>query len=151
MRNPRKMQNREITTKSQLFKRPTLINSYSNISGLPWWLSHKESPCNAGVGGSIPGSETSPGEGNGKPLQYSCLGKPVDRGAGQATAHGVTRVGHDSATKLTTTTHRLKRTYIYQVYNELPCMKTELLHENTNLEVSSRYQKWYTHAKQSII
>ena len=35
----------EITTKTQLFKRPTLINSYSNISGLPWWLIRKESPC----------------------------------------------------------------------------------------------------------
>ena len=36
----------------------------------------------------------SPGEGNGNPLQYSCLGNPMDR-AGQATAHGVTRVRHD--------------------------------------------------------
>ena len=35
------------------------------------------------------------GEGNGNPLQYSCLENPVDRGAWQATVHGVTRVGHD--------------------------------------------------------
>ena len=40
-----------------------------------------------------------PGEGNGHPLQYSCLGNPLDRGAWWATAHGVTRVGHDLATK----------------------------------------------------
>ena len=38
----------------------------------------------------IPGSGRSPGEGNGNPLQYSCLEKPTDRGAWQATVHGVT-------------------------------------------------------------
>ena len=64
-----------------------------------------------------------------KEMVTHSLGKPVDRGAGQATAHGVTRVGHDPATQLTTTKHHLMRTYIYQVYNELPCMKTELVHE----------------------
>ena len=41
-----------------------------------------------------------PGEENGNPLQYSCLGNPMDRGAWQATVHGVARVGHDLATKL---------------------------------------------------
>ena len=35
------------------------------------------------------------GEGNGNPLQYSCLENPIDRGAWQATVHGVARVGHD--------------------------------------------------------
>ena len=40
-----------------------------------------------------------PGEGNGNPFEYSCLEKPMDRGAWQATVHGVTRVGHDLATK----------------------------------------------------
>jgi len=39
------------------------------------------------------------GEGNGNPLQYSCLENPMDREAWQATVHGVTRVGHDLATK----------------------------------------------------
>ena len=48
--------------------------------GLPWWLSGKESACNAGDAGSIPGSGRSSGEGNGNPLQYSCLGDPMDRG-----------------------------------------------------------------------
>jgi len=49
--------------------------------GLPLWLNGKESVCNAGdVGdsGLIPGSGRSPGEGNGSPLQYSCLENPVD-------------------------------------------------------------------------
>ena len=51
--------------------------------------------CNAGDLGSIPGTGTSPGEGNGSPLQYSCLENPVDTGAWQATIHGVARVGHN--------------------------------------------------------
>ena len=57
----------------------------------------KESACNAGDLGSIPGSGRSPGEGNGYPLQYSCLENPVDRGAWQATVHRVTRVRHNLA------------------------------------------------------
>ena len=46
-----------------------------------------------------PGLGRCPGEGNGNPLQYSCLGNPMDRGAWQATVHGVQRVGHDLAIK----------------------------------------------------
>ena len=42
----------------------------------------------------------SPGEGNGNPLQYSCLRNPIDRGAWQTTVHGVTRVGYNLVTKL---------------------------------------------------
>ena len=41
--------------------------------------------------GSIPGLGRSPGEGNGNPLQYSCLGNPMDRGAWQATVHGTAK------------------------------------------------------------
>ena len=54
----------------------------------------KNPPANAGGAGDvdlIPGSGRSPGGGNGNPLQYSCLGKPVDRGGWQATVHGVTK------------------------------------------------------------
>ena len=51
----------------------------------------KESACNAGDPGLSPGSERSPGEGNGYPLQYSCLGNPMDRGTWWATVHGVTK------------------------------------------------------------
>ena len=42
--------------------------------------------------GSIPGLGRSSGEGNGNPIQYSCLGNPMDRGAWQAIVHGVTKV-----------------------------------------------------------
>ena len=54
----------------------------------------KESACNVGNLGSIPGLERSPGERYGSPLQYSCLENPVDRGAWQAIVHGVA-VGHE--------------------------------------------------------
>ena len=63
--------------------------------GFPRGSVGKESTCNAGDPGLIPGWGRSPGEGNGNPLQYSCLENPRDRGAWQATVHGVTRVGHD--------------------------------------------------------
>ena len=73
------------------------------IQTLPVCFSHssvsKESACNAGDLGSIPGSGRSPGEANGNPLQYSGLENPTDRGAWQATVRGVARVGHDLATK----------------------------------------------------
>ena len=47
----------------------------------------------------IPGLGRSPREGNGNPLQYCCLGNPIDWGAWWATIHGITRVGHDLVTK----------------------------------------------------
>ena len=50
----------------------------------------KNPPVNAGDAGSVPGLERYPGEGNGNPLQYSCLGNPMDRGALWITVHGVT-------------------------------------------------------------
>ena len=57
--------------------------------GFPGGSDGEESACNAGDLCSIPGSGRSSGEGNGNPFQ-SCLGNPMDRGAWQATAHGVT-------------------------------------------------------------
>ena len=48
----------------------------------------KDLPANAGDVGSISGLGRSPGEGNGNPLQYSCLGNAMDRGVWQATVHG---------------------------------------------------------------
>ena len=59
--------------------------------GLYRWFRGKESACQAGDPGSIPGSGRSPGEGNGNPLQYPCLGNPMDRGAWQTIVHGVTK------------------------------------------------------------
>ena len=59
--------------------------------GLPWWLSTKESTCNAGDMGSIPVLVRSPGGGHDKPLQYSYLGNFMDRGAWWAIVQGVTK------------------------------------------------------------
>ena len=52
----------------------------------------KDPPANAEDSGSIPGSERSPGGGNGNPMQYSCLENPMDRGAWWAAVHGVAKV-----------------------------------------------------------
>ena len=75
----------------------------------------KASACNAGDLGSIPGLGRSPGEGNGNPLQYSCLENPVDGGVWWATVHGVTK----SRTRLSDFTFsftfmRQKQSYRYR-------------------------------------
>ena len=57
--------------------------------GVPGTSDGKESDCNAGDQGLIPGLGRSPGEGNGNPLQYSCLENSIDRGAWHATVYGV--------------------------------------------------------------
>ena len=59
--------------------------------GFPGGSDGKASACNAGDPGSIPGLGRSPGEGNGNLLLYSCLENSMDRGAWQATLHGVTK------------------------------------------------------------
>ena len=51
----------------------------------------KNPPANARDEGSTLGSERSPGEGNGNPFQYGCLGNPMDRGTCRATVHGVSK------------------------------------------------------------
>ena len=56
--------------------------------GFPEGSDSKKSPCNVGDLGSIPGSRRSPGEGNGSPVQYSCLENAMDRGAWWATWSG---------------------------------------------------------------
>ena len=62
-------------------------------------ISGKESVCNAGYPDSVPESGRSPVEGNGYPLQYSCLESPMNRGAWRAIVPGVTRVGRNLVTK----------------------------------------------------
>ena len=59
--------------------------------GFPGSSASKESTCNVGDPGSIPGSGRPPGGGHGNPLQYSCLRNPRDRGAWQAAVHGVAK------------------------------------------------------------
>ena len=57
-----------------------------------------KTPYNAGDVGSIPGLGRSPGEGNGNPLQYSCLENPMGRGAWQATVHKISELDMTGAT-----------------------------------------------------
>ena len=59
--------------------------------GFPGGSDSEESACNAGDSGSIPESERFPGEGNGYPLQYSCLENSMDRGAWRATVCGAAK------------------------------------------------------------
>ena len=99
------------TLKSQIHNKMPLLKNYILLdivpffganrisSGLSWWLNNKESACNAGDEDSIPGLERSPGERNGYQLWYSCLGNPMDRGAWQAIAYGVSREGYNWVTK----------------------------------------------------
>ena len=90
-----------------------------HFQGKPLWdnslLSEppgKESACNVGDLGLIPGSGRSTRGGHGNPLQYSCLESPTDRGAWRATVHGVARVRHDLVTRsaLVTATTTLRYT-----------------------------------------
>ena len=64
------------------------VTSYLDF---PVDLVGKESSCNAGDLGSVPGSGRGPGVGNGNPLQYSCLENSMDRGAWWTTVHGVAK------------------------------------------------------------
>ena len=73
---------------------------FFGVGSFPHSSVGKESAGNAEDPALIPRSGRSPGEGNGNPLQYSGLKITMDRGAWQATVHGVTGVGHDLATKL---------------------------------------------------
>ena len=66
-------------------------HKYICYRGFPGGSDSKASACNAGDPGSIPGFGRSPGEGNGNPLQYSCLENSMDGGAWWATAHGAAK------------------------------------------------------------
>ena len=77
--------------KEKLYKRvfeSIFSTCVKSQEGFPGALDSKESAYNAGDPGSIPESGRCPGEGNGNPLQYSCLENPMDRGTWQATVHG---------------------------------------------------------------
>ncbi|XDC73331.1 hypothetical protein R6Z07F_004504 [Ovis aries] len=72
--------------------RPTKLKSYFRVTVcFPDVTAMKNLPANAEDTSSLPGSGRSSGEGNGNPLQYPCLGNPMDRGSWRATVHGVTK------------------------------------------------------------
>ena len=81
-----------VTEELDMTEQLTLSLSLSTIYlGFPGGAAVKNLPANKVDQGSIPGSGRSPGEGNGNPLQYSCLENSVDRGAWRLTVHGVTK------------------------------------------------------------
>ena len=125
----------------------TYIHTYM---GFPGGSVGKESACNVGDLGLIPGSERSPGEGNRNLVQYSCLGNSMNRDC-QAIVHGVTRVGHDWTTKPSPHTHT--HTFFfrffsiigyYKILSIVPCAKRKvlglLLKNNSYWEQNSGYQ-----------
>ena len=69
----------------------THLMTLCNRMDFPGCSDGKESACKAGDPGLIPGSGRSPGDRNGHPVQYVCLGHPMDRGAWWAIVHGVTK------------------------------------------------------------
>ena len=90
-----------------------------------------ENAGNAADAGLIPGSGRSPREGNGNPLQYSCLENPMDRGSWWATVHGVTRVRHNLATE------RPPVSIIYLCANKMFCTHNSLSWEHpTSVDLS---------------
>ena len=83
------------------------------------------------------------GGGNGNPLQYSCLGNPMERGAWWAAVHGITRVGHSLATEPTRTclpTHSILFLYSWVVATQLSSCRFCILY--VNFVLSSYYYKW---------
>ena len=96
--------------------------------GFPGGSDGKASACNVGGPGSIPGSGRSPGEGNGNPLQHSCLENPMNRGAWQAIVYGVAK----SQTRLSDFTS------LHFIYHNRHMLKVHGLHslESSNSEPS---------------
>ena len=75
----------------QICQNPGIFNYSFTGEGLPCGSVVKNPPASAGDAGLIPGSGRSPGEGNGNPLQYSCLGNSTDGGVWQAAVHRFTK------------------------------------------------------------
>ena len=90
-----------------------LVVISSDHGGFPGGSGGKESACNAGDPGSIPGSGRFPGEGNSNPLQYSCLENPMDRGAWPVTVH---RVAESDTTEQLTHTQKDQQVMKSPVY-----------------------------------
>ena len=115
--------------------------------GFPGGSEVKASASNAGDPGSIPGLGRSPGEGNGNPLQYSCLEDPMDGGAWWSTVHGVAK----SQTQLSDFTytftaptnlcyHHIDAAYYCSMYYQLNCCVSDQVN---NLQHAVPVQQGY--------
>ena len=101
---------------------PPNLHDGAASKGFPRGLDGKESACNAGDLGSIPGLGRSPGEGNGYPFQYSYLENLMDRGAWQATVHGVKKNG----TQLSDSLKKSEPDHLQQFLEEVSSSKVIL-------------------------
>ena len=104
--------------------------------GFPHSSVSKESTCNTGDLGSVPGLGRPPGEGKGYPLQCSCLENSVDRGAWWATVRGVAE--SDTAELLSTAQHSLSVTYIAVWLSSPPCLLLSAPYSTGNHSTSVR-------------
>ena len=100
---------------TRTYTRSLIFDCEHTDLGFPGVSVSKESACNAGDPGSVPGLGRSPGVGNSNPLHYSCLENPTDRGAWWTTAHGVTRVWHDRITN-----HHMLTYFAFQIKFAFP-------------------------------
>ena len=89
----------------------------------------------------IPGLGRSPGEGNGNPLQYSCLENPIDRRAWQATVHGVAIVRHDLATKPPPAPHADDTTFMAETKEKLGKLLMKVKEESEKASLKLNIQK----------
>ena len=121
----------------------TAMKWINSTYGIPGGSDSKESACNAGDPGSIPGLGRSPGEGHGYPCQYSCLENPMDRGAWRATLHGVPRVTARYWTK--EATH--KKIFPFKLNNRLKKKKKQNTAEEKVLGETIKLWPLKTHHK----
>ena len=105
----------------------TILHYCVYQSQLPYGSDSKESTCNAGHPGSIPRSGRSAGEGNGNPLQYSCLENPMNGGASRATVHGVTK----SRTRLSHFTFTYTLFELPQFVSNIPSLSQDPILDTT--------------------
>ena len=104
----------------------------------------KNPPANGGDIGSIPGLGRSPGEGNGNPHQYPCLGNPMDREAWWATVHGVARVGPNLQTKPLSLPLHLFESYLFCLFLCLDSLRFSVCHSFSAclLHLAKRVPGW---------
>ena len=115
-----------------------LIKSFLGVltvtGGSEFWASGKESACNAGDAGLIPGSGRSPGGGHGNSLQYSCLENPMDRGAWRGTVH-----------RMPKRWTQLKQLNMHACMPFIPNFSGSFYHELLNFVKHFFCIKWYNH------
>ena len=112
------------------------------------WLSSKESACSAGDEGLIPGLGRSPQVENGNPLQYSCLGNPMDRGAWQTVVQGVAESKHTHTQALSVSLSlSLSHTHIHSLSLSL---SLSLSHTHTHTHTRPSYTQTQTHTAGNV-